>query len=69
MFGLAIMIACVVLAYRYAEMENLRGWLWALASFVLYLASGLLLNLLGVLLVQVALLVTIRCLAIRQHGY
>ena len=67
---LVIMIACAVLAYRYAEMEGMSGIGWAAASVALWLAprflwpAGLLIR----ILLQVGLLVAIRGLAIRRHG-
>ena len=70
MFGLMIMIACAVLAYRYAETENLSGVFWAIVSVVLWFGVGLLLpdGFLVVILVQFGMLVTMRCLAIRRNN-
>lgn len=68
---LVVLVACVVLAYRYAEMENLSGVFWGAMSLLLWIVPGLLLpvGFLVLLGLQVALLVLIRVLAIRQHGY
>lgn len=74
MLGMVIMIACAVLAYRYAEMEGLSGAFWAAMSVLVYLLGGFGLSLhmpfggfLAILL-QFVLLVCIRILAMRQQG-
>lgn len=70
MISLVIMLACVVLAYRYADTENLSGPFWATASLVLWFASAWLLpaNILGLIALQLAMLVSMRFLAIRQNN-
>lgn len=35
MIGWIVLIACVVLMYRVAEMENLSGLIWGAVTFVL----------------------------------
>lgn len=68
--GLMIMIACPILVYRYAEMENLSGVLWAGLSILLWLGARWLLpvNFLGILALQGAMLVGMRFLAIRRNN-
>ena len=70
MLGLIIMVALATLAYRYAETENLSGVFWATLSVLLWLGAAWLLpvNILGMLALQVAMLVAMRFLAIRQNN-
>jgi hypothetical protein len=70
MLGLIVMIACAVLAYRYAETENLSGAFWAAMSVVLWFGVALLLPVGFLVLIglQLAMLVMMRCLAIRQNS-
>jgi hypothetical protein len=70
MLVLLMMISCAVLAYRYAETENLSGAFWAVVSLVLWFGVGLLLpvHFLVVIGVQFAMLVMMRCLAIRRNN-
>ncbi len=69
--GLLVLIACVILAGRYAAMEDLSGTFWALMSLLLWIVPAVFLPVgFGLLLLlQVALLVLIRMLAMRQRGY
>ena len=69
MLGLLMMIAFAVFAYRYAETENLSGAFWAIVSVALWFGAALLpVSFLGAVLLQGAMLVGMRCLAIRRHG-
>jgi hypothetical protein len=69
MLGLMIM-PFAVLAYRYAETENLSGTFWAVVSLALWFGVGWLLPVGFLVLIglQFAMLVAMRCLAIRQNN-
>ena len=66
--GLVIMICCIVVCYRYAQMENMSGLLWGVVSFLAWLLPCLLFHptLLHLLLLQAVVLFVIRSLAMRQ---
>ena len=62
------MICCIVVCYRYAQMENMSGLLWGVVSFGAWLLPCLLFHptLLHLLLLQAVVLFVIRSLAMRQ---
>ena len=66
--GLLIMICCIVVCYRYAQMENMSGLLWAAISFLTWLLPCMFFrpNLFHLLLLQAVVLFVIRSLAMRR---